>query len=143
MPSRQSIVPPMTSSGIPDANSTEASWSVRYGLNARASSSTNTPKSALSSAVGGGTDRPPQRLADAQPILVEIVGKCPEVARAPAYQPSEDDAAANVLQAQAPLIDRSEVFPNLRRKHSLGNLVGEECPEDLVGPGDLVFALRR
>jgi len=84
-----------------------------------------------------------ESLADADPIFIQVVGERSEIARAPAYQPTEDDAAANVLQAPAPLLHGSKNFARFLREHPQGYFFGEECPEDLVRPRNLVCAARR
>ena len=86
-------------------------------------------------------DRRPQRLADALPVAVEIVREGAEVTRTAADQPSEDDAAADVLDTPAPLLHRAQDFPGFRREHPNGNLFAEEGAEDPDGAGDFGIAV--
>ena len=88
-------------------------------------------------------NRRADRLAHAQPVAVQVVDEEPEVARPPAQQPAEHDAAADVQQAPAPAIDVAEQLARLGRQQADRDLFGEELVEDLTGLLDLVLAAGR
>ena len=77
-------------------------------------------------------DRRAQHLAHAQPVAVQVIGRQAEAAWPSAHQPAEDDAAANVQQAPAPIFDRTEQFAGLGRQQREGHfLVGEVAEQAL------------
>jgi hypothetical protein len=88
-----------------------------------------------------GRDGRAQRLAHAEPIPVEVIGRQAEVARASAQQPAEDDAAADVQQAPAPVLGRPEQLARLRGQQRDGHLLVDEGREQALGGGDLRVAV--
>ena len=88
-------------------------------------------------------DRRAERLANAEPVAIEIIGKGAERPRAAAHQPAEDDAAADVQQAPPPALGRAELVACLRRQQSDGHFLGQKLIENAVGEGEFVLAIGR
>jgi hypothetical protein len=88
-------------------------------------------------------DRRAEHLPHALPVPEQVVDERAERARAAAQQPAEHDAAPDVEQAPAPLLEWPEQLERLRRQQAPGHRLGDEWLEDAIGQRDLVVARRR
>jgi len=85
-------------------------------------------------------DRFTDRLADAEPVLIEVVGKSPEGARPAADEPAEYEATLDMAIAPLPFIDVAESFLAFDGEQAGGDFGREELLEELLGGGDFVVA---
>ena len=84
-----------------------------------------------------------ERLADTEPVPVEVIRVRTERARAAADEPAELDAAADVPQAPLPTLDGAELLPALRRQQPQCDLLVAEPLEDAIRELELFVAARR